>query len=220
MSNKLLMGIYAGLIALIVWITLLSQDKPSSLLTPAEDRKVIDLVSTNDTKAILPVVMKFSKYHAILDIELLQRRYARATDLLGLQDSASIAEGTAIYEDIFATDLQASFYGEGVVNVRKSGIEGWLELVTTSLGPLGPTQHLIGTQLVDFEKLDMDEQGNITDGKAVLISYLQSWHTLPDAKVWLFLGTYHSKVRFSEGKWKIWQMDLERTVDETRPMHQ
>ena len=70
--------------------------------------------------------------------------------------------------------------------------------------------------MVDITELKIDDAGNILKGEAMMKSYLQAWHTLPDQKVWLALGTYYSKVRFSDGKWKIWQMDLELTVDETR----
>ena len=223
MNNKILLGIYLGLFLFTVammtdWE---SARSPSESTMDRHDGLAAEKLAVLDgSKLSETAVMRQARHQATIDIEYLQRRYARATDLLGLTDSKSIARGTTIYQDIFSPALQASFFGPGIETTQKSGIDGWLELVTSSLGPMGPTQHLIGTQVVDIVELEIDDLGNVKHGEALLRSYLQAWHTLPDQKVWLALGTYHSKVRFSDGKWKIWQMDLELTVDETRPINQ
>ena len=221
MSSKILLCIYLGLFIFTVAIMTNSENEQSSIESlenqnpdlPQEQLAMINMHELSET-----AMMIGARHRAVLDVEYLQRRYAQATDLLGLSDSSSIAEGRAIYQDIFSHELQASFYGTGIDTIQKSGIDGWLELVTSSLGPMGPTQHLIGTQVADIVDLEIDDSGNVASGEALLTSYLQAWHTLPDQKVWVALGTYHSKVRFSEGRWQIWQMDLELTTDETRYM--
>ena len=219
MNIKILLGLYLGLFLLtVVMMTDLERERShqQSTINQSVDLPEEQLRMVSAAKLYENVAMAGARHQAILDIEYLQRLYAQATDLLGLTDPASISRGTSIYQNIFSQDLQASFYGSGINTIRKSGINDWLELVTSSLGPMGPTQHLIGTQVVDITELKIDDAGNILKGEAMMKSYLQAWHTLPDQKVWLALGTYYSKVRFSDGKWKIWQMDLELTVDETR----
>ena len=219
MNIKILLSLYLGLFLFTVVMMTNSERERShhqSPLNQSADSPEGRLGMINADMLYETVAMAAARHRAILDIEYLQRLYAQATDLLGLTDPASISRGTSIYQNIFSQDLQASFYGSGIDTIQKSGINDWLELVTSSLGPMGPTQHLIGTQVVDITELKIDDTGNILKGEAMMKSYLQAWHTLPDQKVWLALGTYYSKVRFSDGKWKIWQMDLELTVDETR----
>ena len=222
MNIKILLGLYLGLFLLtVVMMTDLERERShqQSTINQSVDLPEKQLGMVNADKLYENVAMSGARHQAILDIEYLQRLYAQATDLLGLTDPASISRGSSIYQNIFSRDLQASFYGSGIDTIQKSGINDWLELVTSSLGPMGPTQHLIGTQLVDIKELEIDDFGNIVKGEALLRSYLQAWHSLSDQKVWLALGTYHSEVRFSDGRWRIWQMDLELTVDETRQMN-
>ena len=222
-NNKMLLVIYLSLFLFTVFLMTDWESKQLSLKTTTSEHADLpqkQLAMVNWPKLSEAGMMKQARHQAILDIEYLQRLYALATDLLGLSDAASIARGTAIYHEIFSQDLKASFFGPGIETIQKTGIDGWLELVTTSLGPMGPTQHLIGTQVVDLDEIEIDDSGNVVKGEALLRSYLQAWHTLPDQKVWLALGTYHSKVRFSDGRWQIWQMDLELTIDETRQMNQ
>ena len=219
MNIKILLSLYLGLFLLtVVMMTDLEREQShqQSAFNQSVDLPEEQLGMVNAEKLYENVAMAGARHQAILDIEYLQRLYAQATDLFGLTAPASISRGTSIYQNIFSQDLQASVYGSSINTIRKSGINDWLELVTSSLGPMGPTQHLIGTQVVDITELKIDDAGNILKGEAMMKSYLQAWHTLPDQKVWLALGTYHSKVRFSDGKWKIWQMDLELTIDETR----
>ena len=97
------------------------------------------------------------------------------------------------------------------------GPDAWVELVYSALAELGPTQHLIGTQLVELDSLELNSACHVTAGKARLESYVQAWHELPDDKVWLFLGTYHDDVVFRPGTgWRIDRMHLRQTSAEIR----
>ena len=62
---------------------------------------------------------------------------------------------------------------------------------------MGPTQHLIGTQLVDIESITFDSDCQVTDGRASMESYVQAWHDTTDEQVWLFIGTYLDEVVFT-----------------------
>ena len=158
-------------------------------------------------------------FQSRLEIEYLQRWYARATDLLGHADKDSIAEGRRIYQRIFTPEVDITVTGNRVDERQSSGIDGWLDAVTSALGPLGPTQHLIGTQLVEIETLAVDSDNTVFSGRALMRSYLQAWHDMPDGQVWLFIGTYTSDVRFTPGVgWQIWRMNLHRETGELRPM--
>lgn len=160
-----------------------------------------------------------SHSHNRHEIEYLQRWYARATDLLGEADEQSVSEGTAIYQRIFTPDIEITVTGNRTEERRSSGIDGWLEVVIGALSPLGPTQHLIGTQLVEIQTLSMQVDNRIASGTALMRSYLQAWHDTPDGQVFLFIGTYTSDVRFTPGiGWQIWRMNLNRITGETRPM--
>ena len=158
-------------------------------------------------------------FQSRLEIEYLQRWYARATDLLGHADKDSIAEGSRIYRRIFTPDVEVTVTGNRIDERQSSGIDGWLDVVTSALGPLGPTQHLIGTQLVEIEALAVDSDNAVSSGRALMRSYLQAWHDMPDGQVWLFIGTYTSDVRFTAGAgWQICRMNLHRETGELRPM--
>jgi hypothetical protein len=158
-----------------------------------------------------------ARFQSTLEIETLQRRYAIATDLLGHSAAGSIEEGTAIYHRIFTPDVDMSLARIDGEIKRFSGIEAWAELVESVLGQYVATQHLIGTQVVDFESLDVDESGLATAGNGLLKSYLQGWHTFPDGRIWLVVGIYHAKVRYAPGTgWQIWHMHLEHVTNEMR----
>ncbi len=158
-------------------------------------------------------------FQSRLEIEYLQRWYARATDLLGQADKDSIAEGSRIYHRIFTPDVEITITGNRIDERQSSGIDGWLDVVTSALGPLGPTQHLIGTQLVEIEALAVDSDNTVSSGRALMRSYLQAWHDMPEGQVWLFIGSYISNVRFTSGVgWQIWRMNLHRETGELRPM--
>ena len=156
---------------------------------------------------------------AVQQIEYLRRRYATATDLIGLNTAASIAEGRKTYHAIFTPDVVIRVKGEGVPAEDTTGPDAWVEVASNALERFAVTQHLIGTQLVDIDRIDFDGSGNVVAGEATMSSYLQAWHATPDNNVWLFLGTYHDKVRFVPGTgWRIYHVTLERVSGEERPM--
>jgi hypothetical protein len=151
---------------------------------------------------------------AIQEIEYLRRWYARATDLIGTATPDAIAEGRAIYHRVFAPDAQLKSGSNGEVFV---GPDDWLNLVLGTLGKLGPTQHLIGTQLVEIKSLELDDEFNVVAGTAYMESYLQAWHELENDKVWLFLGTYFDDAVYTPGTgWRITKMTLQQVSGETR----
>lgn len=150
------------------------------------------------------------------EIEYLRRWYAKATDKIGVGTKESIEEGRAIYHRIFAQDAELS---SGADQELRIGPDAWVELVESVLVPLGPTQHLVGTQVVEFETLELDEARNIVSGTARMESYVQAWHERPEGKVWIYLGIYHDRVRFIPGiGWRIGHMAMEQLGGETRWM--
>ena len=99
------------------------------------------------------------------------------------------------------------------------GPDAWLALVVDALETYADTQHLIGTQLVDIDQLEVDASGQPVAGEATMTSYLQAWHAKADDHVWLFLGTYHDKVHYAAGTgWQIYDSSLERISGEERTM--
>lgn len=157
-----------------------------------------------------------ARLQAIQEIEYLKRWYAKATDKIGEATESSIAEGRAIYHQVF--DQKAIIRAGGDFE-DQIGPDGWVDVVLGALGPLGPTQHLIGTQVVEIEDLKLDDECNVVAGTATMESYLQAWHERKDEKVWLFLGTYFDKVSFNPGTgWQIIDMSLVEVTGETRYM--
>jgi hypothetical protein len=164
------------------------------------------------------VLVRQARFQSTLEIETLQRRYAIATDLLGHSESGSVAHGSAIYHSIFTPDVTMTLVRLDGEIKQFSGIDAWAGLVEITLGQYISTQHLIGTQVVDFESLVVDESGLVTAGDGLLKSYLQGWHTFPDGRIWLVVGIYHAKVRYTNAAgWQIWHMKLEHVANETRP---
>ena len=156
------------------------------------------------------------KTQAIQEIEYLKRWYAKATDQIGIATPESIAEGRAIYHRVFTADAQLD---AGPGREPQVGPDGWLDLVLSALGELGPTQHLIGTQLVKIKSLELDGECNVLAGSATMESYLQAWHEQKDEKVWLFFGTYFEDAVFIPGTgWRIEKMILRQVAGETRYM--
>ena len=131
------------------------------------------------------------KAQAIQEIEYLRRWYAKATDQIGMATSQSIAEGREIYRRVFTGDAQLD---AGPDREPQVGPDAWVDLVLGALGELGPTQHLIGTQLVEVKSLELDGACNVVAGRAHMESYVQAWHEQKDERVWLFLGTYFDGV--------------------------
>ena len=157
-----------------------------------------------------------AKTQAIQEIEYLRRWYAKATDQIGIATPESIAEGRAIYHRVFTADAQLD---AGPDREPQVGPDGWVDLVLGALGELGPTQHLIGTQLVEIKSLVLDAGCNVVAGSATMESYLQAWHEQKDEKVWLFLGTYFDDAVFIPGTgWRIEKMILQQVAGETRYM--
>ena len=139
----------------------------------------------------------------------LKHLYARATDLIGLADDASIAEGRAIYHRIFAAD--ASIGAAGIEPV--TGPDAWVDVVLGALKDYEATQHLIGTQLVEVASLP-DENGRA--GEASMLSYVQAWHST-EGEVWLFMGAYHDQLTHTPGiGWQISKMMLEQMDTDRR----
>lgn len=142
------------------------------------------------------------------EIEYLRRRYARATDLLGLNTEEGIAQGRDIYHTIFTADARISATADGEVLLSAIGPDGWVDVAAAALAEFAATQHLIGTQLVDIQSLP---DGRGEGGRAMMISYLQAWHDTPGRLLDIFIGTYHDVVEFVPGiGWQIAVMELER----------
>ena len=153
------------------------------------------------------------------EIEYLRRAYARATDQIGQNTPDSVVAGTATYHAIFTPDVVLRVMGDEALNQESVGPDAWVTVVVDALESYADTQHLIGTQLVDIEELEIDDAGNPVAGEASMTSYLQAWHAKADDHVWLFLGTYHDKIRYSDGAgWQIYDSSLERVSGEERTM--
>ena len=154
------------------------------------------------------------------DIQYLQQLYARATDLIGTNTGAGVERGRAIYRRIFTPDAMIRAGGSGAEQLVRQGPDSWVELVMEGLNPYSSTQHLIGTQIVEIEFMDVDSQGAVTAGKGRMESYLQGWHeNRPEGNVWVYLGTYDSKVRFTPGVgWQIYDMTLSQVAGEQRAL--
>lgn len=130
------------------------------------------------------------------EIETLQRLYAKATDKLG-KDSADLREeGRKIYHRIFTPDVKVRTADTGD-DLTADGPDGWAGVAENALKDYIGTQHLIGTQLAEVD----GDQGQLE-------SYLNAWHKNEDNSVYLFLGTYISKVRRYDDGWKIYDMTL------------
>ena len=157
---------------------------------------------------------------ARLDIQYLQQLYAKATDIIGTNTKAGIEEGRAIYHRIFTPEAMIRAGGSGSEQLVRQGPDGWVEVVMEALDQYSSTQHLIGTQIVEIESMDVDGQGAVTAGKARMESYLQAWHENRLAgNVWLFLGTYESRVRFTPGVgWQMHDMTLTQVAGELREL--
>ncbi len=154
------------------------------------------------------------------DIQYLQQLYAKATDIIGTNTEEGIEQGRAIYHRIFTPDAMIRAGGRGADPLVRQGPDGWVEVVIEALDQYSSTQHLIGTQVVEVESMDVDGQGAVTAGEGRMESYLQAWHeNRPEGNVWLFLGTYDSKVRFTPGVgWQMYDMTLTQVAGELRDL--
>jgi len=140
----------------------------------------------------------------------LRHAYAVATDLIGTNVAANVERGRAIYHQIFAPG--ALIGAAGIEPV--TGPDAWVQVVLRALEPYSATQHLIGTQYVsDLQLPDYEGAG----GSAHLTSYLQAWHSMPDDRVWLYMGTYEDDLTFSAGhRWQITRMMLHAVAADYR----
>ena len=155
---------------------------------------------------------------AIQDIEYLRRLYARATDRIGENTPESIREGRDTYDKIFTPDVSFQVKGDAPAE-DTIGPDAWVKIVVDALGPIDATQHLIGTQLVDIDSIETDAAGNVIAGEASMTSYLQAWHARANGNVWLFIGTYDDKARYTAGVgWQIYDTTIKRISGEERPM--
>jgi len=163
------------------------------------------------TKAMIEAVAR-------QEIEYLRRAYAVATDQIGLNEASSVAAGRETYRRIFTPDVTFSVTGPGTQPLSAIGPDGWVDVVQGALGPLGATQHLIGSQLVELSDLGWSDDCSVTSGSADMQSYVQAWHEQSDREVWLFLGTYFDQVVYRPGfGWQIQAMELRRVTGENRP---
>ena len=150
------------------------------------------------------------------EIEYLRRLYGKATDALGKTDDADARQfGTETYHRIFSPDAAIRVTGT-TTPLSGTGPDAWVGVVANALRDYANTQHLIGTQIVEFEHVDFNGD-EIKAGEATLTSYLHAWHAWPDRKVRLVIGSYIDKVRWSPDiGWQIYDMTLEHTSVEHR----
>ena len=171
------------------------------------------------TESAIAADTQLRKAAAIQEIEYLRRLYAVATDQLGINTEASIADGMATYRRIFTPDVTVRVAGEGTDPLNATGPEAWAKVANDALSDYAATQHLIGTQLVEIHDIEFDAAGNVVSGDASMSSYLQAWHAGADDTVWVFIGTYSDKVRYSPGiGWQIYDMKLMRVSGENRAL--
>jgi hypothetical protein len=157
-------------------------------------------------------------------ITSLRRLYALATDALGKTADASSAQyGLEVYHQIFTPDADIQVSGATLKALRGTGPDAWADVVRNALHPYLATQHLIGSQVVDFTQLEWDtlqvDPANFRSGRARMESYVQAWHAWPDKRLRLVLGTYHDEVIFHpEHGWRICAMNLEHISGEERTL--
>ena len=133
----------------------------------------------------------------LLEIEYLQRHYARATDAIGRATEQDVATGRTLYHQIFTPDVKIRTSNTGADPLTASSPDEWVDVVYDALKDYTGTQHLIGTQVAE---LNGDE--------ATLESYVNAWHKNSDGTVYYFLGTYIDKVRRTDKGWQIYDMNL------------
>ena len=154
------------------------------------------------------------KTKAVQDIEYLRRAYARATDRIGQNTDAAVEGGRRVYHRVFTADATIGATG---FEAASKGPDAWVDVVLGALGPMGPTQHLVGSQVVVIDTLDLDQDCSVIAGSAHMESYLQAWHTLADGRSWLFFGNYQDKVVYTpKVGWQIADSYLERITEQTK----
>lgn len=157
-------------------------------------------------------------------ITSLRRLYAHATDSLGKADDAQAQQyGLDIYHQIFTQDADIQVSGTTSKMLEGKGPDAWADVARHALHAYQATQHLIGSQLVRFTKVEWDaaqvDPANFSVGSATMKSYLHAWHAWPDKRLRLVLGTYHDEVAFHpEHGWQICAMNLEHVTGEERTL--
>jgi len=164
----------------------------------------------------LPLRERYVLALARQDIEQLRRLYCVATDALGrVEVEADRVFGTETYHRIFTPDVIVNVTGTPTPLTGR-GPDAWIEVVTNALGQYESTQHLVGTQLVNFDDVQIVGD-DLAAGTAIMTSYLHAWHVWPTRKLRLVMGTYTDKVRFHpETGWQIYEMTLQHTSAEHR----
>ena len=150
---------------------------------------------------------------ATQNIEYLQRWYARATDLIGTNDPANIEEGRAIYHRIFTPDVRISASDpQAGREFAAHGPDQWVDVVAGAWPYLIQRSTCWAPRLWSWRACQM---ARAMGGGASMASYLQAWHHDPDRVIDIFLGTYYSKVRYTQGiGWQIYDMRLEKVAGE------
>ena len=93
-------------------------------------------------------------YQSREEIEYLRRLYGKATDLIGISNNKKLRkEGINIYKKIFSYDAKISAGAEKILKAK--GPNGWSKVVINALEKYNSTQHLIGTQVVEFSKFNI-----------------------------------------------------------------
>lgn len=163
-----------------------------------------------------PLQQRYQLALARQEIEYLRRLYGQATDALGKTDDPAARQfGIDTYRRIFSADVAVRVTGSAT-SLSGNGPDAWVEVVTSALQDYASTQHLIGTQIVTFSEVEFDDD-NITQGDAMLKSYLHAWHVWPDRKLRLVMGTYTDRVRWNpDVGWQIYDMTLDHTSTEHR----
>ena len=146
------------------------------------------------------------------EIEYLQRLYVRATDQIDTNVPENIEAGRAVYHRIFTQDATIRASDPSGAEFRVVGPDEWVKVVDGALSVFDSTQHLLGTQIVELDSLpDADGKG----GEGKMSSFLQAWHQDDDRVIDIYLGTYYSKVRYTQGVgWQIYDMRLEKVAGE------
>ncbi len=154
-------------------------------------------------------------YQSRIEIEYLRRLYGKATDLIGISNNKQLRkEGIKIYKKIFNSNATISA-GAGKI-LKAKGPDGWVKVVINALEKYDNTQHLIGTQVVEFSKFNI-KNNKLISGEADMTSYLQAWHAWSDNRLRVVIGTYKDNVRFKKGfGWQIHKMHLEHTSTDHR----
>jgi hypothetical protein len=143
------------------------------------------------------------------EIAELQQLYAHATDLIAADAAAYEAEVRSTYLKIFTEDARIGV-GDQLVLL---GPLAWLEFVKTSANSMQSTQHLIGNQVVEIQRLPSPEG---IGGEASMTSALHATLVGADGELSTVEGTYFATATHTpESGWQLTEMKLEAVAAET-----